>query len=43
MTRFSSADPFTLLQITGIGETKLARYGQPFLGAIQTFREAAQT
>ena len=27
-----------LLQITGVGETKLARYGQPFLALIQAYR-----
>jgi len=39
MARFFPASEAEMLQITGVGETRLARYGKQFMDAIRTFRE----
>ncbi len=40
MARFFPATESQMLQITGVGETRLARYGERFIQAIQAYREA---
>jgi hypothetical protein len=40
MARFFPATEADMLQLTGVGEKRLARYGQRFMDAIATFREA---
>ena len=40
MARFFPATESEMLQITGIGATRLARYGRQFMEAVQTFRQA---
>ncbi len=41
MARVLPVDEAQLLQIKGVGHTKLARYGHPFLEAIRAFRQQA--
>ena len=40
MARCFPATESEMLQITGVGETRLARYGEQFMQAIQAYREA---
>lgn len=40
MARFFPATEVNLLQLTGVGEKRYERYGQRFMDAIATFREA---
>ncbi len=40
MARFFPSTEGDMLQLTGVGEKRHARYGQHFMGAIATFREA---
>jgi ATP-dependent DNA helicase RecQ len=39
MARYFPADESQLLEMSGVGQAKLERYGEPFLEAIQSFRE----
>ena len=39
MARFFPATESEMLQITGVGETRLARYGRQFMEALRIFRE----
>ena len=40
MARFFPATEAEMLQLTGVGEKRYARYGQRFMAAIATFRES---
>ena len=40
MARFFPAKDAEMLRITGVGETRLARYGKQFMSAIRTFRQS---